>query len=512
MLKRRYILLTLLLWGYFFYPVYISAEPSPRPFSRYEFSVNFDPTHNVISGDFVSRAGNELLILGEKDNGDQVMAIYGFDAKADTFMPIDEYIIPDNIVAFDTLRDVNARDKIVLLSATRLSLINFDTDSIKDSRASLILDGESSIFVNPKPQFIAEKNLVRDFNGDGLDDIAISDFSYKKILLQQSLNGERQFVFQKLPINSIVDMGKEQIAFVERPMFSVDANFDELKDIVIAGDGELQVYQQLANRTFTDQVEIIKLPMAVSDLPWWYLRDSDGDTADQSTLSHQKLESIMDINGDGIFDLMLMNTKSSGLLNRQNRYGIYFGKQESGKIVFGESPDTEIGSNGTLTGLRLLDVDMDDKQEVYVESFDIGLTQIIGALISGKIKQDIFFFSLNEEGKYDSEPNFNERVNLNFSLAQGRAGEPIVVTTDLDGDGLKELIVSSKNSRLAIHEGIDKLKHFYARTETVKIKLPDKGSMLVARNIFSQEKKDLVIRYGRQDDPVLRRKIVVLSF
>jgi hypothetical protein len=252
--------------------------------------------------------------------------------------------------------------------------------------------------------------------------------------------------------------------------------------------------------------------MNVSGIPWWYLRDSDGETADQSDLHHQKLESIMDVNGDGNFDLVIMGTESSGLLDRKNRYDIHFGKRVSGKLIFREKYETQISSEGTLTGLQLLDVDEDGVQEVFVVSFDIGLAQIIGALISGKIKQNVFFFLLNEDGKYNQQPNFTERVNLNFSLTKGRAGEPVIEIADLDGDGLMELILSASSNKLAIYKGIADSKPFMSKPESYKVELPEEGSMLTANYIFSKLKKDIVIRYGRQDDISLRRKIRVLSF
>lgn len=517
--------LLLFILSYFFSPLLCSAEDSQRPVSHFEFDLNFNITHNVISGDFLDRAGNELLIVGEKNaekNGEKnksvkIMALYGFDRKKATFIQLDEYVLPESIVVFDTITDISGKENVVLLSATRLSLINFNAISENlelktDPRESIIQDEFSSIYANPKPQFIAKKNLVRDLNGDGYDDIVISGFSGVIILLQTEVDGQGQFVVQNLPINSIIDMGKEQIAFVERQFFSVDANFDQMLDIVLAGEGELHIYEQLGDHTFTGIPEIVSLPMNVSGIPWWYLRDSDGETADQSSLHHQKLESIMDINGDGHFDLVIMSTESSGLLDRQNRYDIHFGNRVAGKLIFSKIPETQISSEGTLTGLQLLDVDEDGLQEVFVVSFDIGLTQIIGALISGKIKQKVFFFSLNEDNKYNQQANFAERVNLNFSLTKGRVGEPVIETADLDGDGLMELILSASSNKLAIHTGIADSKPFISKPEYYKVELPEEGSMLTVNYIFSKLKKDIVIRYGRQDDVSLRRKIRILSF
>jgi len=498
------LLLSIVSWAVFCSAVFCSEPLSADQslFQKTEFSVDIDITHNIIAGEFLHRSGAELLILGVNHSSERIMVVYGFDEKSDTFIPLSERIIPKDIVVFDIISDAQGGQQVLLLSAKILSILDFNSGPVR------MIEPVESIYVNRRPQFIALKPLVQDLNGDGLDDIAVPGFSRLNLFLQQA---NKSFLKNNLPIEPIVDMGSEQIAFAEKPFFNVDANNDGLPDLVIVGDGELEVYEQSVEGVFRPSPTLISLPVPARGMPWWYLRDPNGETADQSELQHKKVESIVDINGDDIIDLLIMNTQSSGLLNRDNRYDVYYGRMTSGKYSFEVSSKTNISSKGTLTGLTLEDVNFDKRKEILVMSFDIGLTQIIGAMISGTIKQDVFVFSLDGSDQYAQKPNFSKTVGLSFSLTSGRTGQAVVLMADIDGDKHKDLILSQGDQKLVIFPGVPRTELFEQKKQQYKIRLPRDGGMVVTTHLSSPEQEDIVLRYGRQDSASLRRKVVILS-
>ncbi|MGB0495906.1 MAG: VCBS repeat-containing protein, partial [Kangiellaceae bacterium] len=414
----------------------------------------------------------------------------------------------ENTIAFDILKLHNDRNCIVILNSEELQLL--DLRSLEFEKITDI----NSIYLQDKPQFVAKKTLVKDLNGDGLDDIILPDFKEVHLLLQQkdSLN---KFTLSTLPVNAVVDMNTSQISFSEQKYFIQDINFDGLNDFLFVKDGKLNFFNQKELGQFSEVAQILELPFDFSGLPWWLKRGADGETADQSNLKHSMLEGIQDINGDGILDIMVKKTESSGVLDREISYDFFYGYDKAGTLSFNKEPDTHISAEGTLSNLKLIDMNQDNKMEILVSSFDIGVSQIIGALLSGSIDQDVFIFSLDNKDKYGEEPIFEEEVSLSFSLSSGQSGQPVIMTVDSDGNKQKDIILSVGEKRLNVFHGLEKNEEsdemFNSRFKRHRTKLPADGNMIVASDLNQDGKDELIIRYGKQDDAELKNKIVILT-
>jgi len=480
----------------------LQAKTRKQYFNQTEFKVDFTITHSILSANFVGDAGQELLLIGERENKTKIAVLYSLNLATKHHQLISEIEIPNTIVALDLITDPKGMEKVLFLDSQGLSTIDFSQELV------VPLESMPSIYLNPTPQFVTKKKLVADVNGDGLDDIFVSGFSNIRLLLQQK-NGE--FKASSLPIKPTVDMTSEHIAFSETRFFSIDANFDQRLDILVLETNKLHVYEQSQTGEFLTIPREIPMPVEVSAMPWWFARGADGQSIDQSNLQHRMIESIEDINGDNIADLMIRQTQTAGVFDRQNNYEIYFGSNLNGSLKFSPKVDTSISAEGTLTNLQLVDIDNDGRQEILVSSFDLGVSQIIGALLSGSIDQDVYLFSLNGDNKYSKTPLFSEEVDLNFSLSSGSTGQPVILSADFDGDGIKELMLSANEKRLAIYNGERSDRLLGSRSKRHKLLLPQDGSMLMSADLNGDNRDEVIVRYGKQDKEKVRNKVIVLS-
>lgn len=480
----------------------LQAKKRKQYFDQIEFETNFKITHPILTANFIDNANHEILMIGENDEKQKVIALYVFDQTLNNYTQHTLISLPKETIAFDLFTDTLGVASVLLLDSKGISKLDLEKKSFQ------LLSKINSLYLEDKPQFVAKKELVKDLNGDGLDDIIVSDFSNIHLLLQRQ---DGEFDKTSLPIKATIDMTSERVSFSEARIFNVDSNFDQLNDIIVVERGHLQIYQQSKDGNFSPINNRISLPMQVSALPWWSIKGADGESADQSDLEHRMLENIEDINGDGIIDIMVRHTKSSGVLDRQNQYEIHYGTNQSGVLSFSQDANTLISADGTLSGLEILDINDDGRKEILVSSFDIGVSQIIGALLSGSIDQDVYVFSLDEQDKYNKEPLFSEEVDLNFSLSSGSTGQPVILMADLNGDGFKELVLSAGKKRLAIYKGENNQQLFESRNKRHKLTLPQDGSMLTVVDLNNDNQQEIIVRYGKQDENKLRNRVVVLS-
>ena len=473
-------------------------------FERHEIETDFKITHPVSVANLLED-GQQLVVIGEDEKRKRVLAIYEFEADecelAKRFpRRLLKIELPNHFLAYDIFQN-GKNQKLVFQTNQDLQVLDLHTKSFVQ------LQSVDSIYLRPEAQFLVKKKLVVDLNDDNKDDLIIPDFRGLHLLLQKD---DGSFAQQTLPISPRIQMNDSSATYNETRFFIADLNLDKKSDLVLAKDQSLQYFAQKSDGTFDTVAQTLKLDINTSEFFWWELREADGQQVDQNNLAHRIVDKIDDINNDGLADMLVRFSQSEGVLDRTNDYEIYLGQRVNGKLSFGKKPHSLIKADGTIGSLEIIDVDGDKKSEVLVSSFDIGVSQIIGALLSGSIDQDVYLFKMDENGVYSEDPQVDKEVEMTFSLSSGKSGEPVVKLADFNGDGLKDLMFSSGDSRLKIYPGTKQDRVFEKRSKRLNITVPKEGKHVDTADIDNNGKKDVIVRYGRQDDKALANKLVVL--
>ena len=486
-------------------------------FSIYNIETPFVISQPIIAVNLIENSANELLAIGIDDNEINWLAIYVFDQEFKKYQLYTKHMIPKKYFAYD-ISDYLKKDKNKLRSLYFLAkdeVVMFaplpPTNDKSPSNPFVLKQKVNSMYLVNTADFINAKDFIKDLNQDGLDDIYLPHFEKMNLWLSQSSN---ELHYQFLPLTTFIEHDTSKITFNQRTLFFADFNFDAKLDIAWIKQGGIEYFAQTLSGFFEESSKTIPLNTNIYGVNWWDIREADGENLDQSQLAHRMVEQIKDVNGDGIVDMVVRYTQSAGVLDRTNDYEFYFGKSHMIKditnIHFSEVPNTVIQAEGTLTGLNIIDINNDNKFEVMLSSFELSLSNIIGALISGGIDQNVLLFSLNTEDKFEDKPITRKEVELSFSLSKGRSGQPIVQLADINGDGLEDLMLSHDDDTLKIYLGQKGKRKFAKKSLKQDLLLAKNGQHLQNHDINLDGKQDFIMSYSRLDEKKLLNTFTVL--
>ena len=450
-------------------------------FERYQITAPFKVSLPVIVQDVLvsdQYPADELIVIGEDAQKQTWLAVYVFHEKTQSFIMLDKLKLADKYFAFDVSEN---QQGLYFLSKNEVVSLKYNDDinELDAAKSGLYLQHNqsiNSIFLLNQSSFISKQDFIQDVNNDGFDDIILPDFEHTNLWLK--LDNSLSYFHQSLPINTRVELRRGGVYFSPITLFFSDFNLDQRQDIAWISKGSINYFSQVDGGKFSLTQETLALAESIHGLQWWQIRGSDGQNLDQSDLTHRVVEQIKDTNGDGIVDVIVSYTQSSGVLDKVNDYEFYLGlTNQKGQLEFAKTPSTVIQAEGTLTGLKIIDVNNDGKLEVLLSSFELSLSNIIGALMSGGIDQNVLLFALNDNDAFSNDAIISKEVELSFSLSSGKSGQPIVLLSDVNGDDLQDLILSSGEDELKIFLGKDNSKLFNRRASKHEISLPKDGAL-----------------------------------
>ncbi|WP_111977349.1 FG-GAP repeat domain-containing protein [Algibacillus agarilyticus] len=482
-------------------------------YHEHEITLPFNISQPSLIANLDGLNESEIISIGIDKNNVRWLAISQFSTQDKRFKIVDVVQIPDAFFFLDVSQN-KQQQYIYALAKNEVYQLVYKPEQPLSFKPILQLE---TMYRANKSAFTGLLNFSVDVNHDDCQDFSIPYFDTYHVWLGQCEQGHTPQSWQKITIQTTnqLNINNGYLSYITAAIFNLDFNQDELKDLIAINENTLDIHLQTPAGSYNTTPIKVNINKRFNALNWWDKREADGRSLDQSNLTYRVIDAIDDINGDGIIDIVVRYTKSSGVLDKTNDYEFYFGQANGQAVKFAEKPNTVISATDTLSDLKIIDLNNDNKKEIIVSAFDIGVSEIVSALISGSIAQDVLIFALSD-GRFESEPLDTFEVEINFSLTKGTTGQPVVKLIDLNGDKTQDLILSNDENELEITMGQVKshsLKRIYENdNQALSVTLPQNADNIVYTDLNHDKKIDLFINYGRLDKVSNLNKLKILMF
>ncbi len=153
-----------------------------------------------------------------------------------------------------------------------------------------------------------------------------------------------------------------------------------------------------------------------------------------------------DVNGDGIPDLIITQTK--GTINMKATTDVYMAR---GLFSYPDKPDAEFQVSGALMNPLVRDVNGDGMKDIVLLSIPMSAWNMVNFFVRGKVsvKAEVFLF---QNGAYSQKPAFAEHFLLETPDGREHAAYAF---GDFNGDGHLDVAYSTTADTLAVYTGTE---------------------------------------------------------
>ena len=316
----------------------------------------------------------------------------------------------------------------------------YETESVH------LLDAQG-LAVYPSMRHLPMINFVRDWNGDGQDEVAIASFEGLSIYSR----GE-DGVFS--PLEKVVVKIETRLSRVESngrhgstvgldatytfpTLQLIDYNNDGLPDLIATSGDRVYVYLQQPDGTYTSTPSTERL--------------FDVLTQKEKIEAYAEIETLIeDLNQDGYADAVISKQTVKGLTSFRSVVSIYWG----GPDGYPEEPDQMIISEGTASaGARFLDVNGDSRKDLVLPSIKFSITAIIRILMTRSIKVYFNIFLLNEDDRLSERPDYTKEVKFKIDLSGESDDQALDLEGDYNGDKRTDFVFATGKEELSVYLG-----------------------------------------------------------
>jgi len=467
-------------------PATAVAVPS---FAERVIDAGFNVEQPVLIANLTGGDDRQIVLAGRDEHHVQRLAIYSLGQAASTG-PLLSLTPGPNLIAYDIGR-FGDQDALLFIEPGRV--LRYDIDSGK----FVEVVQTRTIYGPNRSGDIVPIDFFRDLSLDGRDDLIVPDTAGYRVRLQREDGSLGEEVL--LEESSSMTVLDGIVSFESRPLFTGDMNFDGLSDLVVWRGDSLRVYPQLPDDRFQGKPEVLELGLdLLSEAELLALQGRPG-SVDQSGLIEKRIFSIEDRNGDQVPDILIESAQSSGVFDKRNEFRLHLGRRNGDRVAYRKREDSLLSSEGLQYGLVTTDIDGDGKKDLLVRNVRITFGRVIRALLSGNVPLRLHFFRMTGDDDYAEEANYIARTNVRFSVTTGHMDIPAIRIADYDGDGLQDLMMQTRPTRLSFFAGRPTAELFAVDATDLEVELPRNGDLVDIAELNGDDRSDLVIRYNAAD-------------
>ena len=468
--------------------------------------VVIDAGYNVAGRPLIARLDDSgdihLIVVGEDGNLDRRILVFAITNGETPGTRLVADLKPDSSqLAFD-VGNIDGKDMLLFLCPGEILRYNPGGGSLEKWRDA------KSYFRQQRDGAISRLDFLTDLNDDGRDDLLLPDFDGYRVRLQQANGG---FGEESLLDKSVLmSLSGRDVTFAARDLFSGDMNLDGFPDLFYWSGDTIGFYAQTPGmRYLSDPIEGPSGLGVLSQEEIQRLENNRG-SIDQEGLSESDIESIVDLNGDGIPDIIAEAAYSEGLFDRSNEFSLHLGRAGANTVEFRSEEDALIASEGLQFDLIETDINSDGKQDLVVRKAKLSFGRVIRALIAGSVGVEIHFHKMTDDGRYEDDANFVAKTKVKFSRSSGQVDIPALEVADFDGDGLQDLVVQTARSQLSYYRGEPTETLFAKKPSAVEAVLPRNGELVDTEDVDGDGRADMLLRYDESDADGLAKTVRLL--
>lgn len=468
----------------------IAVDLGPDKTSAVDLQLLYkDPNSTARKRDSQSPFNLFVVATDERDQRNRALAWYQLvelDWQRQLAMPLTDTINMLQVVSSDAANE-NYDTKLMAYADGTVSRLNPETRTFTPVRNLASIYRASAIELDTDIAF------TREVTSDERADLLVPDFAGWRF---SAANADGSFAEPQLfGPKPLMNMGSARYVNVTaHTPYVFDHNRDGRMDVAFWEDDALQVYLQQPDAIFATTATRLDVAPEIGSDAFFSL--SVGTDEDNPTGRQVLLDAIEDLDADGLPDMVVYAVSGEGLFGKETRYEIHRGVLDAAnRLAFETEASSLVGSAGIQISAERLDLNGDGTLEMMVTSFDLGLGSIVRALLSRTANLQLAIYEM-EEGRYSATPVLTRKVTAKLDISNGDVFVPAVLAADINGDGLKDLLVQDGDNRLKVFAG-ENSKTLFSRTATnLAIELPESEGDIRIADLDGDEKDDLLIMFA----------------
>ena len=338
-----------------------AAQTGDELFTQYEIITGSTNTQTVLAGHFLNNDTAELAIVHIDNGNNRILRLYEFDG--DSWELAQESNLGPDVLLIDTA-SFQTGDRLLTIGNGRVNRF----DPVSSQQVTLLEFSQTirSTDSNRVPQI----DISRDVNQDGLDDLIVPDHDGFLIALQNTdgsfnqplqINAPEPFLdhtaFDASEPYRNSGLSDLTIPWYLSRLHSIDYNLDGLNDLVFWHENQFQVHYQSQDRQFaTEAVAFNSNVSFQSDGVYSHVFAFDEDgmfsllTGLRGRSRHTVLYSFLDMNDDGVSDLVTQSLEGRSLLNQRISYQVHLGSAAGGRLQFSADANMDLSPQASAEG------------------------------------------------------------------------------------------------------------------------------------------------------------------